>query len=178
MSAPKMIGQRLLSYIRWQKSIQYLGAGIGGLAVFGSLLNSAFAQSSSWLRAAFIITIVLAAAINGRAYYAYVARESFLREYMYEKSKSETDEVPEREEADEVPETDDQADEVPETEEWEDCEYPESARWAFFVATVLAAIAAVILITATVWSGVSPQGNRQCTANLLHDGSTLVCTGK
>lgn len=71
------------NYLRWEKFCAYLGAGLGGLVLFGDLAKDAFANADYTIRAMFITVALLAGAAIGRAYWGFtyadyeLSREGF-----------------------------------------------------------------------------------------------------
>lgn len=75
---PDTIEERLESFARWQKFCAFLGAGLGGLVLFGDLAKDSFGASPYWMRALFITVVVAAGISLGRAYFGYVFADSQL----------------------------------------------------------------------------------------------------
>ncbi|CAN7467138.1 hypothetical protein LJR013_003208 [Pseudarthrobacter oxydans] len=59
------------NHIRWEKFCAYLGAGVGGLALFGDVGKDVLASAPYPARALFLTAVVTAGVFLGRAYFGY-----------------------------------------------------------------------------------------------------------
>ncbi|MFE3985904.1 hypothetical protein ACFXPR_15600 [Nocardia tengchongensis] len=158
----KEIGPRLVQYDRWQQQCLYIGAGIGGLALFGEIARDSFAQSSYELRAWFITLVIAAAATLGLGYIQYRYASEKLNLYLrlnQEKNITEQRKVPTSTEEGEV-----------------SYSYPFLGYAMALIGLACTIAAAIILITA-VWkaSSGSPPAEHNCTLKLEGGQTSLVC---
>ncbi|MBD1541035.1 hypothetical protein G9E11_01940 [Arthrobacter sp. IA7] len=72
------------NHVRWEKFCAYLGAGLGGLILFGDLAKDAFANADYTIRAMFITAAVAAGAAIGRAYWGFTHADYELSRAGYE----------------------------------------------------------------------------------------------